>query len=166
MLKEKMYSGLLAIATLLVLATSGAKAQAHSWGGCEMKFKVKIHSNLFWQNGSGMGEILCSDVHGRVIGKERVKIDIHGHGFGIGVFEYEGVAGGIDFVDPRQIEGSYYVVDANLAVGVGLGAALDFYNQDNGFTFGGKILGGTGLGVAINGSEWKISIVPRGDRNN
>ncbi|MGE4133284.1 MAG: hypothetical protein AB7F86_16695 [Bdellovibrionales bacterium] len=143
---------------ILSLGLMGAFAQADSdLGGCRMHFKVQIDSTLFWQSGRGNGKLTCSDAAGHVFRSVPVQIEISGYGFGFGRFSYEGLSGNLGVVELGQIMGTYYVADANLAVGVGLGLSLDFYNQETGLSFGGKVKAGTGIGAAINGSTWKIT---------
>lgn len=122
-----------------------------------MHFKVTIDSTLFWQNGSGVGRLTCADVSGQETSR-RVSISISGLGLGFGHFEYEGVSGNLGVIDPSTVEGSYFVADANVGIGVGFGVSLDFYNQDTGLSFGGKLKAGEGYGVALNGSEWVVRL--------
>jgi hypothetical protein len=125
-----------------------------------MTFKVNIQSTLVFQSGSGTGKLTCANAAGRVVSQKPVSIAISGIGLGLGVFNYEGISGNLGWVNGDQVEGNYYVADANVAIGVGLGVSLDFYNQSNGLSFGGKIKAGNGFGVALNGSQWAVTVAP------
>lgn len=93
-------------------------------GGCNMSFHVNIKSTFIWQTGSGKGKLTCSDATGETPYSRDVIIEITGYGFGFGEFSYDGVSGQIGILEPSQIEGTYYVADANLALGKGLGLSL------------------------------------------
>jgi len=150
-----MFKGIL----LAAVVAMGSNAFAASYpGGCYMEFKVSIESTLFWQTGSGTGRVSCADVDGREAYNRPVTISIEGLGLGLGRFEYEGVSGNLGVIDPATIAGEYYVADANIGVGVGFGVSLDFYNQTTGLSFGGKLKAGEGVGIALNGSEWKVRL--------
>ncbi len=127
-------------------------------GGCNMSFHVNIKSTFIWQSGSGTGKLTCSDATGETPYTRDVVIDIQGYGFGFGEFSYDGVSGQIGILEPEQIEGTYYVADANLALGKGLGLSLGFYNQASGLSFDGKVKAGSGIGVALNGSAWTVRL--------
>lgn len=147
---------------ILVVLTSwtGFAFAAADVGGCRMTFQVRIQSTFFWQQGYGSGMLTCSDATGETPYQRAVSIEISGYGFGYGLFNYSGVSGQIGWLDPAQIEGVYYVADANVAFGKGFGLSLDFYNQTNGLSFGGKLKAGDGMGVALNGSTWTIRFTP------
>lgn len=150
---------MLALAMVSATLVSGIQqAQASDVAGCAFHFKVKIRSTLIFQSGGGRGYLECKDVDGRS-SKSHVRINIDGLGLGLGVFEFDGVSGNLGFLDARELEGEYYLADANIAVGVGGGLSLGLYNQRNGLSIDAKVKAGRGLGAAINGSRWTITLV-------
>lgn len=152
---------MLALAIGSATLFSGApQAQASDAAGCAFHFKVKLRSTLIFQSGGGQGYLECKDVDGRQ-SRSHVNIDVDGLGLGLGIFEFEGASGNIGFLDARELEGEYYIADANIAVLVGGGLSLGLYNQRNGLSLDAKIKAGRGLGVAINGSRWTITLADR-----
>lgn len=139
------------------LLTGSPQAQASEAAGCIFHFKVKLRSTVIFQSGGGRGYLECKDVDGRE-SRSHVNIDVDGLGLGLGVFEFEGVSGNLGFLDARELEGQYYIADANIAVIVGGGLSLGLYNQRNGLSIDAKIKAGRGLGAAINGSRWTITL--------
>lgn len=152
----------LILASVLAVSASflgPSKSEASDLAGCYFHFNVKIKSTLIFQRGGGTGYLECADIEGRK-SKSLVNISIRGLGLGLGIFEFEGVSKNLGVLDAERLEGSYYIVDANVAVGVGAGLSIGLYNQQNGLSIDAKVKAGKGLGAAINGSEWLITLAP------
>jgi len=138
----------------LTFFSSMPSAQA-ALAGCHLSLRVRSTSILIVERGGGTGYLTCTDVQGHTT-RSRMHITIRGLGVGLGHFKFYGVSENLGIVDIHDLEGTYSMVDANVAVLIGGGASLGFYNQDNGFSFALQGRAGTGLGAAVGGSLWTI----------
>ncbi len=149
--------GILALGTAVFFGNV-PPATATDLAGCTFHFNVKIKSVLIFQSGVGDGYLSCKDIHGRE-SRDIVDIQIQGIGLGLGLFYFEGVSGNLGVLDAQDLEGEYYLADGNIAIGVGGGLSVGLYNRRNGLSIDAKVKGGRGIGAAINGSRWTITLV-------
>ncbi len=146
------------VALLGLLPVAQATAATPEPAGCRLEFKIHVESYVFMSKGSGTGRVTCSNPDGSVRATKPVAIKIDSLGLGIGEFSLRGVAGNLGILDPKEIEGEYAVIEANVGVHGAAGASLGFEGQDNGLSFSGSVSAGHGWGARLNGSTWKISL--------
>ena len=145
---------LAAVAGLLM--SNGAYAQSEP-SACKLLFRVHIDSFLILSKGAGRGVVTCTSAGKE--SKSKVDIAIDGIGLGLGTFDLQGASGSIGVADPRELDGTYAVAEANVGLGGAVGASLGFEGQENGLSFTGNVNAGQGVGVFLNGTRWTISLV-------
>ncbi|MEO0336053.1 MAG: hypothetical protein AAF202_06655 [Pseudomonadota bacterium] len=151
------------LSALLVagLFSSGASASNIQLSGCVMKdLYVKSVNLLLIKKGSGEATLTCNgDGPGAAMTKT-VSIDVAGVGLGLGTFEFHGAEVQLGINNPYDLEGQYFVVNADAAVAVGGGLNLGLRGyEEGGLSFKLGIQGGQGIGAGIAATTWTFSIV-------
>jgi len=124
-----------------------------------MTFKVQSGDLLVVSGGSGVGHISCTSVDGRVVSEADIGIETFGIGLGLGAYEFAGASGNIGILDPADIPGDYWVLDANAAVVLAAGANFGLKSQASGLSFAATVEGGIGIGAGIFGKSWRIRLL-------
>lgn len=125
---------------------------------CGMTFRISGADIAIVSSATGTGLITCTSLDGRVVAEADVDIDVLGIGVGLGVYEFAGAVGNLGILDPADIAGSYFVLDANAALGIAAGANFGLKAQASGLSFAGTVEGGVGIGAGLFGKEWRISL--------
>ena len=155
-----MKTALISLLTLLGV-TLGSHAHAYSSAAvCTLEFDVSIGDIVIIKTGAGTGHVICTSLDGRVVRRAPVVIDILGFGLGVGAYHFIGGTGNIGILDPREIEGDYVVVDANVGAIAAAGANLGFKGERNGLSFTGDLRVGVGLGAGGFLANWRIRLAP------